>query len=119
MLEAVTKMGEQFRELLEKGIGLDEDEEEKKITPMGLSPIWECCARPFCTLLTKLSVSASIKTFQYSQHGMYRYDIGMHSDSETTFVDHSGQFPQQVINSGHLHPSKLNHNTLHNTSPGS
>ena len=42
---------------------------------------------------------ASIETFQYSQYDTYRYNIGTHSDSETTFVDYNGHFPRQVINS--------------------
>ena len=52
-----------------------------------------------------LNFIASIETFQYSRYDTYRYNIGTHSDSETTFVDYNGQFPRQVINSGHSHSS--------------
>ena len=62
--------------------------------------------------------SASIKNFWYLRHAMWWFNISMRSDSKTTFIDHSGQFPQQMINSGHWHSSKLNRNTWHNNSSG-
>ena len=80
-----------------------------------LGYIWpergDCCSRLFYTLVVKLYFSASIETFRYSQYDMYRYNTGMDSDSKTTFVDYNGQFPRQIINTGHSHWNNLNHNT--------